>query len=116
MMPPLEQKANNRFSLITLLIYSLVFIMKFKTLILATSCLVTLSATANAAPIVEFRGEVIDQTCKSSINSQTDSTVLLAEVQASELSTVGKTAAVTPFTIKVEGCAINTAGLSQSPI
>jgi major type 1 subunit fimbrin (pilin) len=84
--------------------------MKFKALVLAASCSIAFSAV-NAAPVVEFKGEVIDQTCKSSINSQTDSTVMLSEVSTSELQTPGATSTITPFTVKVEDCSIDTADL-----
>ena len=86
--------------------------MKFKALFLATSCAIAFSSTASAAtPIVEFRGEVTDQTCKASINSQTDSVVMLSTVSTADFNTVGATSTPTPFTINIEDCAMDTADL-----
>ena len=62
-----------------------------------------------AAPTVTFQGEVTDQTCKATINGQTDSTVLLPTVPATELASSGATTGLTPFSISVEDCSIDTA-------
>jgi major type 1 subunit fimbrin (pilin) len=85
--------------------------MKFKILALATFCSMSVSAVI-AAPVVQFVGEVSDQTCKASINSQADSTVMLATASVADLSTAGKTSTVTPFTLKVEDCALDKADVA----
>jgi len=61
-------------------------------------------AAVFAAPTVTFQGEVSAQTCQAMINGETNSTVLLPTVSASELSAAGATAGLTPFTISLTGC------------
>lgn len=83
--------------------------MKLKTIFIATSLSLALPVAAIAAPTVTFQGEVTDQTCKATINGQTDSTVLLPTVPATELANAGATSGLTPFTISVEDCSVDTA-------
>ena len=51
--------------------------MKVKTIFIASALSLALPIAATAAPTVTFQGEVTDQTCKATINGQTDSTVSL---------------------------------------
>ena len=83
--------------------------MKLTKLIMATTLSLALPVAAMAAPTVTFQGEVTDQTCKATINGQTDSTVLLPTVPATELASSGATTGLTPFSISVEDCSIDTA-------
>jgi major type 1 subunit fimbrin (pilin) len=80
--------------------------MKLKILTLVTFCSMSFSA-AYAAPMVQFIGEVADQTCKASINSQSDSIVMLETAKVADLSAVGKKSTVTPFKLKIENCAVD---------
>lgn len=83
--------------------------MKLNKLILVASLSLALPVVALAAPTVTFQGEVTDQTCKASINGQTDSTVLLPTVPSAELSAAGMKTGLTPFSISVEDCQVDTA-------
>lgn len=83
--------------------------MKLKSLLFATSCTVLCSTAAMATPIVTFQGEVTSQTCEPSIAGDTNSTVMLPTVPASELSGAGNKTGLTPFTIKVTNCQVDTA-------
>ena len=64
--------------------------------------------TSFAAPTVTFQGEVTSQTCKGIINGDTNSMVLLPTVPASELSSAGMKTGLTPFTISVSDCQVDT--------
>ena len=83
--------------------------MKFKSLVIASALSLTFPIAAMAAPTVTFQGEVTDQTCKATINGQTDSTVLLPTVPTTELNAAGATTGLTPFSISVEDCSVDTA-------
>ena len=84
--------------------------MKMNKLLLASVPLM-FSAAVFAAPTVTFQGEVTDQTCKATINGQSDSTVLLPTVPVSELNAEGMTTGLTPFTISVQDCQTATTDL-----
>ena len=86
--------------------------MKLKTLLFATSCTVLCSTAAMATPIVTFQGEVTSQTCEPSIAGDTNATVLLPTVPSSALSAAGNTTGLTPFTIKVENCQVDTTDIN----
>lgn len=79
------------------------------TKLLLTTIAVMFPIATFAAPTVTFQGEVTSQTCKSSINGQTNSTVLLPTVPTSELAAAGNTTGITPFTIEVSDCQVDTA-------
>ena len=88
--------------------------MKLTKLIVATTLSLALPVAAMAAPTVTFQGEVTDQTCKATINGQTDSTVLPPTVPATELASAGATTGLTPFSISVEDCAVDNANAEIS--
>lgn len=76
--------------------------MKISALVLAMAAL---PGVVFAAPTVTFQGEVTDQTCQVTVNSETNSTVLLPTVSTADLATTGLTAGLTPFTITLSECA-----------
>lgn len=78
--------------------------MKLNKLLAVTSLALALPVVAIAAPTITFQGEVTDQTCKATINGQTDSTVLLPTVPVTELSAAGMKTGLTPFTISIQDC------------
>ncbi|WP_163122596.1 fimbrial protein [Acinetobacter portensis] len=88
--------------------------MKVKTIFIASALSLALPIAATAAPTVTFQGEVTDQTCKATINGQTDSTVLLPTVSSTELSATGMTTGLTPFSISVQDCQVDTADVEIS--
>lgn len=75
--------------------------MKIPAFVLAVSLL---PAVALAAPTVTFQGNVTAQTCQATINGETGSIVLMPTVAVGDLSGVGSTTGLTPFTISVSGC------------
>ncbi len=83
-----------------------------KILLSGAFAVMTFSTVVNAAPTITFQGEVTDQTCKATINGESNSTVLLPTVPSSELAATGKTTGQTPFTISITGCAVSTGDLS----
>lgn len=72
-----------------------------------TLSFVILPVKSFATPQVTFQGEVTTQTCAASINGESNGTVLLPTVSASQLAAAGTTAGLTPFTISVSGCTSN---------
>ncbi|MCW8113751.1 type 1 fimbrial protein, partial [Yersinia intermedia] len=64
-----------------------------------------LSTTALANNVIQFQGEVADQTCAVTIDGNTSAPlVLLPTVPSSSLSAIGSTAGQTPFTVGLTGC------------
>lgn len=66
---------------------------------------------AQATPQVTFQGEVTAQTCQPSINGESNGIVLLPTVPTSELSASGSTTGLTPFTISISDCTVDTTDL-----
>lgn len=67
------------------------------------------SAALAADNVINFQGEVADQTCSVNINGNAASPlVLMPTVPASALAAVGRTAGETPFTIGLSGCTAGT--------
>ncbi|MED5608320.1 fimbrial protein [Pseudomonas sp. JH-2] len=83
--------------------------MKLSTLLFAVGAL---PGIVFAAPTVTFQGEVTAQTCKASINGETNSIVLLPTVASTELSAAGSKAGLTPFTISISECQAPTGDLA----
>ena len=64
-----------------------------------------LSTTALANNVIQFQGEVADQTCAVTIDGNASAPlVLLPTVPSSSLSAIGETAGQTPFTVGLTGC------------
>jgi len=57
-----------------------------------------------AGNTISFRGQVSDQTCQISVDGASSALVLLPTVAKSVLSSDGKVAGETPFTVSVSGC------------
>ncbi|MDA5483441.1 fimbrial protein [Yersinia intermedia] len=67
-----------------------------------------LSTTALANNVIQFQGEVADQTCAITIDGNASAPlVLLPTVPSSSLSAIGETAGQTPFTVGLTGCTVN---------
>lgn len=82
--------------------------MNLNKIFLSTIAALAIPMTTFAAPTVTFQGEVTSQTCKAEINGETNSVVLLPTVPTSELSSAGMTTGITPFTINVSDCQVDT--------
>lgn len=82
--------------------------MKLQSYLLTTLAL-TLPLSVFANTTLTFQGEVTTQTCKATINGQTNSTVLLPTVSTTELNAAGMKAGLTPFTISIADCQTDTA-------
>ena len=81
-----------------------------KILLSGAFAVMTFSTVVNAAPTITFEGEVTEQTCKATINGESNSTVLLPTVPSSELAATGDKAGQTPFTISIKDCAVSNTG------
>lgn len=85
--------------------------MKLRTA-LFTAIAFTFPISVFANTTLTFQGEVTSQTCKATINGQTNSTILLPTVSTAELSTAGAKAGLTPFTINIADCQSDAADLN----
>lgn len=63
-----------------------------------------LPGAALAAPTITFQGEVSDQTCKVSVNGDTNSVVLLETVNLADFTANGAVGGETTFTVSVSDC------------
>lgn len=81
------------------------FINIFSTFCVST-ILIHTAAFADTTPTqVTFQGEVTSQTCRATINGQSNAVVILPTVTTTELKAKGDTTGLTPFTISLSGCA-----------
>lgn len=81
--------------------------MKMKKIAIVTAGLM-LSTAAMASNVIQFQGEVADQTCEVSINGNASTPlILLPTVSAASLATAGATAGQTPFTVGLTGCTVS---------
>lgn len=79
---------------------------KFFSTICVSTILIQSYAMADTTPTqVTFQGEVTSQTCRATINGQSNAVVILPTVPTAELKAKGETTGLTPFTISLTGCA-----------
>lgn len=80
-------------------------------LITAFALIAIVPGFAYSANTINFSGEVTDQTCSAVVDGNTDPTVILKSVPASELNgAVGKSTGETSFTLRLTGCAAPSTG------
>jgi len=87
--------------------------MRHSSFILLTACGLAASLAQAQTPTITFEGEVTDQTCKATINGQTDAVVMLPTVSQSDLAGVDKTAGKTDFTLNISGCTATSEGQTK---
>lgn len=78
--------------------------MKRFTLLLAMAALPGLAA---AAPQVNFQGDVATQTCRITVNGETNAVVVLPTVAVADFGGPGSTVGSTPFTIEGRDCPVS---------
>lgn len=64
----------------------------------------SMTASAVSDNTISFQGEVADQTCEVSVNSDSAPVVLLPTAAVSSLTTAGNVAGTTSFEIALSGC------------
>jgi len=87
--------------------------MRHSSFILLTACGLAASLAQAQTPTITFEGEVTDQTCKATINGQTDAVVMLPTVRTSEFAAANATAGPTSFTLDISGCTAVTTGTRE---
>ncbi len=89
--------------------------MNFRKTVFATAAMIALPQLALAGNTIVFNGEVTNQTCSAVVGGNTDPTIMLDSVPASELTgAVGKTAGETTFTLQLTGCAAPGTGTTEN--